>query len=330
MARHGLSAVVCAGVVFGALCPLAAAPRGEEAKDRLLPQLEVQKALEAGLAHLQAGQFKDAVQVLEKKVHLIDGNREYLRALRDAYIGHLTQLKGADRAKEARDLRARLAILDPTFHRELPASAPVAAPPSAPAPTKIAVRPTPGPAPATPSGDLVSRAKIDDLDPFADSNSVKAHKARALVAQAERAFAEKKYDTANRLFAQAHQAQPAETKAASERWAYCKLHMVTLAINRAGSDMAGAPELEREVRDAVAMAPKLEATGANLLREMRERAPKVEVKHTPRKGTGWAVAETTNFRIFHAQTTEQAERAAKAAETARATLARKCVGYWVV
>jgi hypothetical protein len=51
-----------------------------------------------------------------------------------------------------------------------------------------------------------------------------------------------------------------------------------------------------------------------------------EVKHTPRQASGWAVAETANFRIFHAQSRQRAEKAARIAETTRATMTRKWFG----
>jgi hypothetical protein len=317
MARHGLFAVVCAGMVLGAPGLLLLAAPGDEVKDRITTKIEVQKALEVGLGHLQVGKYADAVKVLESKIHLIDGNREYLRALRDAYIGRISQLSGDSHAKDGKIIRERLAILDPAYRCEQPK----------PAPPPAAVAPVATTAPATPAG-LVTRGKIDEPDPFAEGNSVAAHKARALIAQADQAYAEKKYESANRLYAQANETMPAATAAYRERWAYCKLYVVGQTINREGSEVTGAADLEREVKQAQKMTPKVEAFGNKLLVELRERAvgAKIEVRHTPRKGAGWALAETTNFRIFHAQSAEQAERVARAAETARATMARKWLG----
>src|SRR5262249_47581915 len=117
------------------------------------------------------------------------------------------------------------------------------------------------------------------------------------------------------------------TGACRERWAYCKLYAVANALRAPG---APAAELEKEVRQALALAPslpKLEAFGNKLLAEIKARsAPPVEVKHTPRKGAGWAVAETANFRIVHTQSQETAERVARTAEATRVTMARRWFG----
>ena len=56
------------------------------------------------------------------------------------------------------------------------------------------------------------------------------------------------------------------------------------------------------------------------------KAPAVTVKHTPRKGAGWAVAETGHFRLFHATTPEAAEKLLRIAESARVAMARKWFG----
>jgi hypothetical protein len=84
----------------------------------------------------------------------------------------------------------------------------------------------------------------------------------------------------------------------------------------------------------------MEPYGKDLLRKIQERRGGTgagagpahgdeisvgEVRHTARQGQ-WAVAETTNCRIFHTQDKEFAERVARAAETARATYARKWLG----
>ncbi len=55
--------------------------------------------------------------------------------------------------------------------------------------------------------------------------------------------------------------------------------------------------------------------------------PAVEVRHTPRRPGGeWAVAETANFRIFHNETREVAEKAARLVEASRAAACEKWFG----
>jgi hypothetical protein len=49
----------------------------------------------------------------------------------------------------------------------------------------------------------------------------------------------------------------------------------------------------------------------------------VKVKHTPRQAGGWAVTETTNFRLFHALPEETADKVAVLMEATRAMMLRK-------
>ncbi len=90
------------------------------------------------------------------------------------------------------------------------------------------------------------------------------------------------------------------------------------------------------------MAPDNKALGAyagDLLNKLQDRRgptvraapedapPDVEIRHTPRQaGQAWAVAETANFRIFHNQSREIAEKAARVAEATRTTAAKKWFG----
>jgi hypothetical protein len=86
-----------------------------------------------------------------------------------------------------------------------------------------------------------------------------------------------------------------------------------------------AASLQREVREAVEMAPKLSGFGNELLQRLSggESAPTVAVKHTPRQNGGWARAETANFRIFHSADEQTAEKIARIAESTRVTMTRK-------
>src|SRR5947209_6076117 len=56
-------------------------------------------------------------------------------------------------------------------------------------------------------------------------------------------------------------------------------------------------------------------------------APAIAVSHTaPQGDDNWAVAETANFRIFHNQSREFAEKAARLLEEARAVASKKWFG----
>src|SRR5262245_47293182 len=117
MARDALCLIVCAGLLFVTSSTGAALP--EVPKQRLETQLAVQRAFPEGRDHLQRGNYQAAVYVLESQVARIDGSREYLQALRDAYRGYLRELQQAKRTNELAVYQRRLEILDPGSQLEL-------------------------------------------------------------------------------------------------------------------------------------------------------------------------------------------------------------------
>jgi hypothetical protein len=381
MAREGLTPLLfCAGLLFGVVPAVPAAPpEGADAKFQTL--LVVQGALRQGRDCLQRGDYQAAVYVLESQIAHIDGSREYLAALREAYRGYVRELQQKNRPPEEVQLYlTRLQILDPGVRLDPPAPRPtVPAPaatggppvakvspslqtplpqgewgdkggppvPAATAPSVAALAaatkppgggtsgPQPG-APAAPTARGMRPEEPERLpDPFADSNSRPKESPRALVARAGQEFTQKHYAEAARLYEQAHQADANATKGSSDQWAYCKLHAVVEALGRQTRPTA---ELEAEVRRALAMtsAPELEKFGKDLLHRIQEgrtgSAPapadnaKVEVRHTPAGSQGWAIAETTNFRIHHRQKPELAEKVAHIAEATRVAMSRKWFG----
>src|SRR4051794_25281818 len=78
---------------------------GDDQEARKSTMLAVQAALAQGEEHLQRGQYAEAVAILEKRIGLIDGNRRYLAALRDAYQGHVKQLQEQGRFQELKVYR---------------------------------------------------------------------------------------------------------------------------------------------------------------------------------------------------------------------------------
>jgi hypothetical protein len=98
-------------------------------------------------------------------------------------------------------------------------------------------------------------------------------------------------------------------------------------------------DLEREVRQALNLAPRLQDYGKELIGKIQERRgptaapavapanpPEVTVRHLDRQLEGWDVAETTNFRIFHNQQRPLAEKVAQVAEATRLSMATKWLG----
>jgi tetratricopeptide (TPR) repeat protein len=348
MARDGLVLIACAGLCLGAVAAVPAGPP-EDAKGRIETHLAVQRALQQGRACLQRGNYEAAVQFLEGEVARINGDRDFLLTLRDAYRGYVRELSDEGRSDEARIYQNRLQLIDPGAHMDSasspnPAVAPAAAPKaaehlSAPAIASVASTAVPQTKPASPqsaAAGFTSRGAMPTSDdPFADSNRAPKADTVGLAQRAAEEFAKGRYTAAGKLYDQAHQSDPHNTDKFKEQWAYCKLYAVVESLNH--SEGAAPPDLEAEVRKALALtaAPKLEVLGKDLLRRIQERRGTsavesssriVEVRHTPAQGTGWAVAETTSFRILHRQSVEFAEQVARAAEQARAAASQKWFG----
>ena len=344
MARKALVVLLGAAALAGAGLLLAAPPAAGPAPDddhgkKLDRLLAVQRALQEGRDCLKRGDFQAAVTLLEARVAYIDGNKDYLDALRDAYVGYIRELKQSNRTAEAASYLRRLECCDPGALLEVNGPAPAAKAPVDAAPAPAAKAP-PAAAPARPADVLPAAAAAD---PFDDRNARRYPEAKALLDKANQEFAAKHYSEAGRLYEQCHEAEPAVVADGREKWAYCKLCAAVDALNDAAAKNAPAPaELERDVRLAMNLAPQnqtLDTFGKSLLGKIQERrgpavrgappedAPAWEVKHTPRQsGQGWAVAETPNFRIFHNQSQELAEKAARVAEEARAKATKKWFG----
>src|SRR5439155_12146775 len=125
------------------------------------------------------------------------------------------------------------------------------------------------------------RAKIDTSprevpaagDPFDTSNQRRLGEARGLLDRANAEFRGEHYEKAGELYALAHQAVPDVTRDVSERWAYCRLHVVVLRLNQRERPPSKSEldSLEQEVRTAAGMTPKLKDFGAKLLATIQTR-----------------------------------------------------------
>jgi hypothetical protein len=337
MARNGLLAAACAGALLaaGPLASLSADDRDLAVDATLAVQAAMRQAQDA-LLHNNA---KAAVEVLEAQLPRINGNQNYLALLRGAYRTYIKELHLSNQEAAAGVYVRRLAILEPASAAE---AGPAARPVSTIQKVKDLVRgksddaSTRKAASATPDSSPPPKPTVrgKSADPFQDFREECRSSAQDLVDRAEKEFAGKRYAEAGGLFEQAYHADQHSTDASRERWAYCKLHRVVEQLNRPAADVAY-PELEAEVRLALAMAPRIDF-GKSLLREIEGRrggvtadsaAPvNLAVRHLDRRPDGWAVAESTNFRVLHNQPREVAERAARAAEQTRAAMQRKWFG----
>jgi tetratricopeptide (TPR) repeat protein len=328
MVRNGLIVFVGAAVLLGWMLPAASA--GDDAEGNLRTQLAVQTALQQGRDNLQRGNYQSAVYCLESQISRVDGNREYLNALREAYRGYVRELRQANRHAEARTYQERLKVLDPGYQLELNVGSSASPPTIAALASQTAPAPQGQPQPAEgektkPAAGYTARPqKPDDRDPFADGNSTQPQQVREVLDRAKQEFDRKNYAAASRLFEQAHRIDPRAIAPYCDLWAHCKLYVVVEAINKSG----GAPpaEADKEVLAALALttSPQLERYGKDILRTIQDR--RIEVRHIPAHDSFWPEAETANFRVIHNQSRELAEQVARIAETTRAEMTRKWFG----
>jgi hypothetical protein len=338
MAKEGLCILACAGalLVISASAPVMAADRDNSVADTLA----VQTALQQGREYLVRNNARAAVETLERQLPRINGNAAYLALLRDAYRAYIKELQLNHQDALAQHYAQLLAIVEPS-----PAGGMASRGQAAPAPTKpalseaeapakppVAVAGTPTPATGKPA---TFRLKREDDDFFKASAVTKQKSALDLLKQAEAAFSQSKYREASQYFDQAYQTDSLSTNASGEKWAYCKLHQVVDQLNQQSTAY---PALEKEVRSALSMqiSGRIETFGKQLLAEIDKRRQlpaketsntvAVTLKNLGRNAEGWSVAETANFRIYHTQSTDYVEQAARVAEETRAAMHAKWFG----
>ena len=170
-------------------------------------------------------------------------------------------------------------------------------------------------------------------DPFSYDNST--HKeAKTYLQRAEEAFLGERWTDAGRLYEQANQVDQSVVAGSRDNWAYCKLHSVWEQLKLAPNNIPSFNDMEREVRQAMSMAPRMVDVGKNLLRDIQayrnyasaDTAPAPAVRHQGGNGGGWALAETTNFRIYHKMPRDKAEQTARVVERTRTDMLRKWFG----
>jgi tetratricopeptide (TPR) repeat protein len=350
MVRDGLCALLCAGIALG-IQP--SSIHAGDPEKQLRQQLGVQAALEQALELLQRGNHEQAVRILESRISHIDGNRRYLNTLRDAYRGYILDLKRQGDNDRLDTYLRRLALLDPDWrppletpanpHREQPrsrltppgrlATRTASTPPGQGRPTHL-----PPPVPKekddvkrpvlAPPGEVI-RAQGEE-EPRTASNSGASPRASELLQQAARLFQNKNYADAGKLYERVHHLFPASLRPCHDQWAYCILYRVVEALNHPEQTALDCQSMEREVRHALSLAPKLDPFGQQLLERIREQRQDagdlaVAVQHL-QPINSWSVTQTTNFRILHHLSREEAEKVARIAEGTRARMSRKWFG----
>ena len=334
MVRNGLFVSLCAVLLY-ALAPGAESARGEDVESKLRTQLALQAALQQGRDNLQRGEYQAAVYCLEKEIARVDGNRDYMNALREAYRGYIRELQQTNRYAEARTYQERLQILDPGYHIEVrvgrSSSTPAAGAPSSGPPTIAALAaqtvPSASPVatPVKPAAPSTVRSQMpEEHDPFSDSNSVQPSSNRDVLDRARHEYDAKNYASANRLYEEANRLDSRATAPYRELWAFCKLYVATEAVNKAG--WVPPTEAEKEVLAALALSssPELQRQGKELSAPSRIAASKSATCR--RKDKNGRRCETANFRVIYHEASDRAEQVARVAEMTRAAVIRKWFG----
>jgi tetratricopeptide (TPR) repeat protein len=315
MVRNGLFEFPCAVLVFALAHPTV---HGEDAESSLRTQLALQTALQQGRDNLQRGEYQAAVYCLEKEIARVDGNRDYMNALREAYRGYIRELQQSNRYTEARTYQERLKILDPGYLIEQKTETPSAAPKTA----LLAAQATPSAPPPRSTPSYTARPQMpDETDPFADGNKAQAAAHDTVLDRARREFEGKHYADANRLFEEANRLDSGSVTPLRDLWAYSKLSVATEALNKSGWPPPADAEKETLAALALSTTPSLQNHGKELLRAIHDR--RIEIRHVPALGRNWAEVETANFRVIYHQSRELAEHAARVAETTRALASRR-------
>ncbi len=341
MARIGLYALMGAAVLTASpLVPLRAQALDHETA--IGNALRVQEAMASADAYLLAGDPGKAVDVLEEMLPRINGNRKYLAKLRDAYRAYIPRLYADRQPVQAKKYLERLYILDhgaagdPSLQaateKTIAASSEEAITPTSHGPTLAEMAQASG----TPPGKTPIKARGSMEDPFDRANAAvpspadtlaRGQVAQQLLAKAETEFKDRHFSEARHFYEQAYRADQACTLASRDRWAYCKMNYVVEQLNRSNLDAGAWAELEREVKGAVELAPRLADTGRWLEGELSKRrsgpGTSVAVRHLGTNAQGWEVAETANFRIFHKNSRDSAERAAQTVERTRTAMYQK-------
>ncbi len=342
-----LTACICVALFFAQLL-LAA---DTDAKFQKI--LAVQKALLEGQDHFKKGNYQAAVFILEAQIASIDGNKEYLQLLHNAYQGHIRDLQAKGLTEEISKYEKRLQILDSGITQGAKSGtvAPVSSPAVVPAPatasviasalSKFVVPTKVVEQPKTAQDAPKVRGKIEDANednPFSFTNTQRYHDARLRLDQAEKEFAGKNFRLASKLYEESYRLEPKVMPQSVERWAYCRLYSVVEAMNQKQNAKLD-PQWENEIRVSLSMAPQLQSFGNTLLANIDQRkqeigatnplqpsAAVVEVKHTGPYQGNWYLAETKNFRVWHHLNQADATQVAKSSEACRVEAAMKWFG----
>lgn len=144
---------------------------------------------------------------------------------------------------------------------------------------------------------------------------------------AQQAFEQGQFEKACQCFERSKESGQELSQEIKEQFAYCKLYAIARQLNEVqGQPGAARPQMEREVRAALELAPRLEF-GKELLQRLQVEPKRIStrVKHLLTKEQGWSVCETEHFRVYHTDP-KLGEQVAEIAETTRTAVIRRWLG----
>ena len=282
-------------------------PSDENADERIKNSLLVQSAMQQARECLNRSEYQIAVRVLEGHLPKINGNSLYLALLEEAYRDYIRELKQKGQEELAQKYLDRLAILDPGVM------------------LSAAVKPTATQASGKPPGVVVRGRSEEDK---AQAGNL-ARLAQEAVAAGDKEFQAHHYREAGAYYQKGAEFDRNQSAATRERWAYCKLFVVTEQINQPPAEGLDWAALEQEVRVALTLAPRMEY-GQTLLRVITERrqAPAKTtsaIQHRSQRPDEWLVMESANFRV-HYTDAAFADQVLQVAEHTRRAAALKWLG----
>lgn len=286
MIVRALSALVLTVLVLHCAAPL-------QAEDQPL-SLAASSTLMRARQLLEQGELNSAIILLESQLASSNGHAEYLDVTVQAYQRLFAKYQAEGKLPQAAQLMSKIQLLKPGW-QPADAATVTAKVPQAPQPPQVQTQ-----------GTEIPRSHID---------------------AAEQAFQQGQFAQACDCFTQAETQGLPLSATIREKYAYCKLRKVAEKLNALqGQPGPHQQEMEREVRAALALAPRLEF-GNDLLRRLAVKPELITavIMHLPEKDQGWSVCESAHFRIYHTDP-KLGEQVAQIAENTRVAVIRKWLG----
>lgn len=248
--------------------------------------LKIHRAMSQAQASLINNKPSEAIRVLEAVSNIAQSTHGFSDLLQEAYQSQIDHLKrtNAD-ALSIQQLERKLQAI------------------KSPAILKVSEI-TPPPPPALPS------------EPTPMKSPVTSDISRNLLVDAGRAFNQKDYETAERLYRQAHSNGTSLSRTENEAWAYCKLNAIMLKLNE-GAGGASLDSLAVELDQAIELGgDRIAKLSENLKAEIQKRKS-ANFTGKPEDQLVWNTLEGENFRIRYSGSKSQAQEVLLVAEECR-------------